>query len=274
MEEYSVFESLKRCEPLSIILNTRTESVNLSPVNPSASLIPEPHSATDWQSHDTEHGDIKRSNPNPVEHPGSASGNGQTAEIASTRGAAAINDIAPGKTSETSEQGKPDSSSSAPRASNSNSSRDKADSTGLTPEEKKEVQELKEQDAKVRRHEQAHVMAGGRYIRSRAQFQYVTGPDGKQYAVSGEVQIDTSEVPDDPEATIQKAQVVRRAALAPADPSPQDRRVAAEANRMEFEARMEVAQQRAEELRPTDDSEKGKQAGLSPSEPNLLDLFV
>ncbi|MFC1543530.1 putative metalloprotease CJM1_0395 family protein [Candidatus Neomarinimicrobiota bacterium] len=145
----------------------------------------------------------------------------------------------------------------------------------LTPEEKAEVRELQARDAAVRRHEQAHVMAGGQYIIRRAQFDYVIGPDGKLYAVGGEVQIDTSEVPDDPEATIQKAQAVRRAALAPSDPSPQDQRVAAEATRMEFEARMELARMRAEEARKqTEEYDQEGEMILPQTEPFLLNLVT
>ncbi|MCH8129990.1 MAG: hypothetical protein IIC70_08840, partial [Acidobacteria bacterium] len=51
-------------------------------------------------------------------------------------------------------------------------------------------------------------------------FEFTTGPDGKRYAVGGEVQIDTSAVDGDPQATIQKMQQVRRAALAPASRYP------------------------------------------------------
>jgi len=54
-------------------------------------------------------------------------------------------------------------------------------------------------------------------------------------------------VPDNPEATIRKAQVIYRAALAPAEPSPQDRSVASEAKQMEVEARRELAEQRRQE---------------------------
>ncbi len=117
----------------------------------------------------------------------------------------------------------------------------------LTPEEKARVEDLKARDAAVRVHEMAHILAGGQYIIRRANYSHVLGPDGKLYAVGGDVQIDTSEVPGDPEATIRKAQAVRRAALAPANPSGQDLRVAAEATRMEFEARMELSRERAEE---------------------------
>ncbi len=43
-----------------------------------------------------------------------------------------------------------------------------------------------------------------------------------------------------------KAQAIRRAALAPADPSSQDRRVAAQASSMETAARSEIAEERQE----------------------------
>ncbi|MEE9161742.1 MAG: putative metalloprotease CJM1_0395 family protein [Candidatus Neomarinimicrobiota bacterium] len=144
-----------------------------------------------------------------------------------------------------------------------------------SPEEKARIAELKRRDTEVRRHEQAHVAAAGRYARGGANFQYVLGPDGKLYAVGGEVQIDTSEVPDDPEATIRKAQTVRRAALAPSNPSSQDQRVAAAATQMEFEARMELSQERTEQAE--EDSEGGAQGGESDSpqsQPLVLNLFV
>ncbi len=146
---------------------------------------------------------------------------------------------------------------------------------GLTPEQKAEVDKLRARDASVRNHEQAHVTAGGRYIIRRAQFDYERGPDGKLYAVGGDVQIDTSEERGDPEATIQKAQTVRRAALAPSDPSPQDQRVAANATQMEFEARMELVQQRSDEVRQkTDEYNQVGQATAPETEPALVDLFT
>lgn len=119
----------------------------------------------------------------------------------------------------------------------------------LTPEEQKKVTELKKRDAEVRRHEQAHKAAAGQFATSGPKFEFETGPDGRQYAVGGEVSIDTSAVPNDPEATIRKAQAIKRAALAPKDPSSQDRRVASEASRMEAKARQELAKQNQEETR-------------------------
>lgn len=111
----------------------------------------------------------------------------------------------------------------------------------LAPAEQREVQELRTRDREVKAHEQAHLAAAGPYARGGPQYEYQTGPDGRQYAVGGEVGIDTSRVADDPEATIRKAQVVRRAALAPAEPSPQDRRIASEATRMESQAWQELS---------------------------------
>ena len=65
------------------------------------------------------------------------------------------------------------------------------------------------------------------------------GPDGKMYAVGGEVKIDTSRE-NDPEATIRKMQQVRRAALAPTPPSATDRSVAAQASQIEAQARTDL----------------------------------
>ena len=126
-----------------------------------------------------------------------------------------------------------------------------ADPTGrsLTQEELRQVQQLRARDREVRAHEQAHKAAAGPYAKGSPSFEYTTGPDGKRYAVGGEVQIDTSPVAGDPEATVRKAQTLRRAALAPAEPSPQDRRVAAQAAAMETRARQELQRERTAEAR-------------------------
>lgn len=110
----------------------------------------------------------------------------------------------------------------------------------LTPEEEQRLKYLKKRDAEVRRHEQQHLAAAGPYGKGSPHYDYETGPDGKRYAVAGQTKIDTTPVAGDPEATLAKARVLKRAALAPADPSTQDRRVAAEAARMEAQARKEL----------------------------------
>lgn len=120
----------------------------------------------------------------------------------------------------------------------------KKENTGISEEDQKKIKELTKRDQEVRTHEQAHIAAGGQYVKGGATYQYQKGPDGKMYAVGGEVSIDTSPVKGDPEATIVKMETVKRAALAPADPSGQDRSVAAEASQEEAKARQdETAQQ-------------------------------
>ncbi len=118
---------------------------------------------------------------------------------------------------------------------------------GLSSEEQAVVAELRQTDRQVRAHEQAHLAAAGGLARG-VSFTYVTGPDGQQYAVGGEVSIDTSPVGGDPEATIRKAQQIRAAANAPANPSSQDRQVAAQASQMEQAARVELTQHEREKL--------------------------
>ena len=115
----------------------------------------------------------------------------------------------------------------------------------LTEEEQAELQDMKSRDEEVRVHEQAHQSAGGQYA-SAPHYEYENGPDGKRYVTDGSVNIDVGEE-SDPQATIDKMQVVKRAALAPAQPSAQDRRVYAEASQKEAEARRELNEQRQEE---------------------------
>ena len=113
--------------------------------------------------------------------------------------------------------------------------------------EAQEILQLAGADRRVRAHEAAHSAAGGQYAGGPS-YSYKQGPDGKRYAVAGEVPIDISPISGDPEASIQKARVVRAAALAPADPSPQDRQVAAAAMRMEMKAQAELQTMRREEV--------------------------
>jgi len=116
---------------------------------------------------------------------------------------------------------------------------------GLTDEERAAVARLKERDREVRAHENAHASAGGGYAGAPS-YEFTRGPDGVQYAVGGQVDIDVSEVAGDPRATIAKLEVVRSAALAPARPSGQDRAVAAAAAAKTQEARAELAAEEKE----------------------------
>jgi len=131
---------------------------------------------------------------------------------------------------------------------------------GLTEEEQEVVEELRARDAEVRRHEAAHAAAGGQYAGSPT-FSYQTGPDGRRYAVGGSVSIDTAPVKGDPEATIRKAQQIKAAATAPAEPSSQDRRVAAQAEALAQQARAELAAEGREEREAGQAEASGAAAG-------------
>ncbi|MCG8528211.1 MAG: hypothetical protein MI748_17655 [Opitutales bacterium] len=125
----------------------------------------------------------------------------------------------------------------------------------LTEEEKAQVEKLKARDAEVRQHEQAHLAAAGSYALGGIQYEYQTGPDGKQYAIGGHVNLDTSKE-STPEATLDKARQIQRAALAPADPSPQDIKVAAQASQMALEAQREIVAENSQQF----GSEEGNEA--------------
>ena len=127
---------------------------------------------------------------------------------------------------------------SAPRAENKLE-------PSLSDEEKAAVANLKERDREVRAHENAHASAGGGFTGAPS-YEFTRGPDGVQYAVGGQVDIDVSEVAGDPRATIAKLEIVRSAALAPARPSGQDRAVAAAAAAKTQEARAELAAEEKE----------------------------
>jgi len=112
----------------------------------------------------------------------------------------------------------------------------------LSESELKVVSELKQRDAEVKAHEAAHLAAAGGIATGGANFEYQQGPDGIRYAIGGEVNIDTSAVPGDPAATLRKADTIRRAALAPAEPSGQDQQVAASASAMAAQAQVQLLQ--------------------------------
>jgi hypothetical protein len=130
----------------------------------------------------------------------------------------------------------------------------------LSEDQKRQVNQLKKRDQEVKAHEQAHMAAGGGLVQGGASYTYQRGVDGKLYAVGGEVKIDTSSERD-PDQTIRKMQQVKRAALAPANPSGADRAVAARAAQVEIMARMEKAEQNE-----TDNNLDGVQASKNSSD--------
>lgn len=117
----------------------------------------------------------------------------------------------------------------------------------LSEHELAQLSQLKKRDIEVRAHEQAHLSAAGQYARGGASFTYQRGPDGGSYAIGGEVGIDISKE-STPEATIFKMRTIKRAALAPANPSGTDKRIAAQAGATEAQARQQLLQIKQEEL--------------------------
>lgn len=130
--------------------------------------------------------------------------------------------------------GKTDTSTPTPAAGKT--------TTTLTPEALALIDKLKARDTEVRQHEQAHLAAAGGLAVSGAAYTYQRGPNGVDYAVGGEVHIDTSPGRS-PEETITRAHTIEAAALAPAEPSGADRSVAAQAQQLEQQARAALAAQ-------------------------------
>lgn len=130
----------------------------------------------------------------------------------------------------------------------------KQDDSRKEEADRQQIQQLAQRDREVRAHEQAHMAAGGAHAGA-ARYSYEKGPDGVSYAVSGEVPIDTGPA-STPQASLEKAQALQRAALAPADPSSQDRRVAARAMQLELQALQQIAEERQDKSRELDSPEK------------------
>jgi len=125
------------------------------------------------------------------------------------------------------------------RVTISQEAQDRRGGQKLTAEQQQQLLKLKQRDAHVRQHEAAHQAAGGA-LTGAASFTYQGGPDGKQYAIGGEVPIRlaTGRTPDE---TIANARQARAAALAPSDPSGADLSVAAAASQMEMAAEQRKA---------------------------------
>lgn len=135
------------------------------------------------------------------------------------------------------------------------------------PRIRQEIARLKAIEEKVKAHEQAHKSAGGQFA-GPVNYQYTIGPDGKRYIVGGEVSISIQEGKT-PDETIRNMEIVKRAALAPADPSPQDRAVAAQADAISAKARMQKLKESADKQQE-DKAEQSNQVGNTNDDKNNL----
>jgi hypothetical protein len=107
--------------------------------------------------------------------------------------------------------------------------------------EQQHIRQLKARDKEVKAHEPAHAAVGGSTTGAPS-YSFEQGPDGIRYAVDGEVSVDLSPVAGNPTATIAKMQQVHAAALAPVNPSSQDKSVAAHATELIAQAQAELLQ--------------------------------
>ena len=89
--------------------------------------------------------------------------------------------------------------------------------------------------------------AAGAYAAGGPSYTTQQGPDGRTYAIGGEVPIDMS-AERTPEATLRKAQTVAAAAMAPADPSGADKAIAAAAAQMAENAQAAIREEAAAEI--------------------------
>lgn len=108
-----------------------------------------------------------------------------------------------------------------------------------------EVRKLINWENNVKQHEQAHMAVGGGLVSS-ARFSYTIGPDGKRYVSGGEVSISVPSSENE-EENLKTLERVKRAALAPADPSPQDIKTAAMASAMISSTYLKLMKQKAKE---------------------------
>ncbi len=130
----------------------------------------------------------------------------------------------------------------------------------LDPKEQALVHKLQARDSEVRAHEAAH-QAAGAGLAGAASFTYQRGPDGRMYAIGGEVPI-SLKGGSTPEEKIANARQVAAAALAPANPSPQDYAVASKARMMEMSAQQELFKKKMAE----NEGKKSYQDNINPQQ--------
>lgn len=153
-----------------------------------------------------------------------------------------------------SDQGSGENSADSKQDRDSTSNSQKSDAEVIA--EKEVIRSLESRDKEVRNHERAHASVGGSHTGAPT-YSYETGPDGKKYAVEGEVSVDLTSVAGDPKETIAKMKQVQAAALAPADPSSQDIQVAASAASIILEAQPELIKANANAENAEDEVRSG-----------------
>lgn len=116
----------------------------------------------------------------------------------------------------------------------------------LSIDERRLIQDLQSRDTEVRAHEAAHQGAGGG-MTGGASYTYQQGPDGRMYAIGGEVSI-SIQSGSTPQEAVRNAQQAIAAAMAPSDPSGQDFAVASSAMVMLMKAQQQLAKEMQQKM--------------------------
>ncbi len=146
-------------------------------------------------------------------------------------------------------------------------------SNELSEDEERLVRDLASRDSEVRAHEAAHQAAGGGMVGA-ASYTYQQGPDGKMYAIGGEVSV-SMKSGSTPQETIANARQLATAAMAVGDPSPQDHAVAASARIMAMKAEQQLAKEKQEEsLGKETYAQQASETDLNKSDEESLDLLI
>lgn len=127
----------------------------------------------------------------------------------------------------------------------------------LSQEDKQIIADLKARDSEVKTHEQAHRAAAAGINASAPSYDYETGPDGKKYAVGGEVNVSFREG-GSAESDVAKAQAMKAAALAPAQPSSQDLAAARNADALIVKFKEQQIQENEEMAKKSDGADTAK----------------
>ncbi|MCP4269219.1 MAG: hypothetical protein GY777_27230 [Candidatus Brocadiaceae bacterium] len=120
-----------------------------------------------------------------------------------------------------------------------NDTKTNVDGRQPSPEEQKEIEKIRKNSRNVKRRELVYRAVVGNHVRGAASFQYETGPDGMKYAIAGHTAIDTRPIINNPEASIRKAQAIKRTKI--------DQSVAVEVEKMEREARLALKEKQRKE---------------------------
>ncbi len=120
-----------------------------------------------------------------------------------------------------------------------NDTKTNVDGRQPSPEEQKEIEKIRKNSRNVKRRELVYRAVVGNHVRGAVSFQYETGPDGMKYATAGHTAIDTRPIINNPEASIRKAQAIKRTKI--------DQSVNVEVEKMEREARLAIKEKQRKE---------------------------